>query len=296
METAAQPYGRSLQNYATLICSHRRLRFGSLSNTKAGNVRSAATLARRAGGYDLNLRCFSWNIGFNNNQIHFQDRRPFFAQPVMKAGRIADRTETSKVEAQLIGSILGDEKKKVLKEIPPPPEKPLPGTPVGTILRDVTKPKAVEYGLQLQRLINRYFSGSNMISDGRMKRSELILCLTVSLVLLLVGNGAMQVQASNSVSAYVHNVVYSNKIAIFSKSYCPYSLRAKRILGELNEQPFVVELDLRDDGYEIQNILLDLVGRRTVPQVFVNGKPIGGSDDLRAAVQSGELQKLLGTS
>lgn len=39
-----------------------------------------------------------------------------------------------------------------------------------------------------------------------------------------------------------------------------------------------MELDLREDGSQIQNVLLDLVGRRTVPQIFVNGKHIGGSD------------------
>ena len=33
-----------------------------------------------------------------------------------------------------------------------------------------------------------------------------------------------------------------------------------------------------DDGGQIQDVLLDLVGRRTVPQIFVNGKHIGGSD------------------
>lgn len=33
-----------------------------------------------------------------------------------------------------------------------------------------------------------------------------------------------------------------------------------------------------DDGYEIQGVLLDMIGRRTVPQVFVYGKHIGGSD------------------
>jgi glutaredoxin 3 len=32
------------------------------------------------------------------------------------------------------------------------------------------------------------------------------------------------------------------------------------------------------DGRDIQSVLLDLVGRRTVPQVFVNGQHIGGSD------------------
>lgn len=35
-----------------------------------------------------------------------------------------------------------------------------------------------------------------------------------------------------------------------------------------------------DDGYAIQNVLEDLIGRRTVPQVFINGKHIGGCDGL----------------
>ncbi|XP_054810152.1 glutaredoxin-C3-like isoform X1 [Prosopis cineraria] len=118
----------------------------------------------------------------------------------------------------------------------------------------------------------------------------------VVILSLLVAKHPVVVESSSSVSAFVHNVIYSSKIAIFSKSYCPYCLRAKRIFKELNEQPFVVELDLRDNGHQIQNVLLDLVGRRTVPQIFVNGKHIGGSDDLQAAVESGELQKLLSTS
>ncbi|KAJ1389858.1 Thioredoxin-like superfamily [Sesbania bispinosa] len=123
-----------------------------------------------------------------------------------------------------------------------------------------------------------------------MKKTSVTL---LAFFLLLIGNG---VEASNSVSAFVQNAIYSNKITIFSKSYCPYCLRAKRVFAELNEKPFVVELDLRDDGYQIQSVLLDLIGRRTVPQVFVNGKHIGGSDDLNAAVQSGQLQKLLNAS
>ncbi|KAL2497687.1 Glutaredoxin-C3 [Abeliophyllum distichum] len=119
-----------------------------------------------------------------------------------------------------------------------------------------------------------------------------VLIATLACILLL-GNAPPKALASNSPSAFVQNVIYSNKIAIFSKSYCPYSLSAKRIFSELKEEPFVVELDLRDDGYKIQDVLLDLVGRRTVPQVFVNGKHIGGSDDLEGAVSSGQLQNLL---
>ncbi|KAG6645643.1 glutaredoxin-C3 [Carya illinoinensis] len=129
-----------------------------------------------------------------------------------------------------------------------------------------------------------------------MGRVQLSLVVAMFSVVLLIGHVAKEAKASSSVSAFVQNAIYSNKITIFSKSYCPYCLRAKHIFSELHEQPFVVELDLRDDGGQIQNVILDMVGRSTVPQVFVNGKHIGGSDDLKAAVLSGQLQKVLGTS
>ncbi|KAJ4963586.1 hypothetical protein NE237_023525 [Protea cynaroides] len=134
----------------------------------------------------------------------------------------------------------------------------------------------------------------------KMKSSSSLGGIRSSLWLIFLGilfvSAADSVVAFNSASAFVQNVIYSNRIAVFSKSYCPYSLRAKRIFRELNEQPFVVELDIRDDGSQIQNILLDLVGQRTVPQVFVNGKHIGGSDDLKSALMNGQLQKLLDKS
>ncbi|KAJ8567577.1 hypothetical protein K7X08_019785 [Anisodus acutangulus] len=130
-----------------------------------------------------------------------------------------------------------------------------------------------------------------MTVNGCFKRN-LLLMLTVFGVMAIV-KGPTEALASSSPSSFVQSVIYSNKIAIFSKSYCPYCKRVKHIFNELQEQPFVVELDLRDDGGRIQDVLLDLVGRSTVPQVFVNGKHIGGSDDLQNAVKSGHLQSLL---
>ncbi|XP_039066517.1 glutaredoxin-C3-like [Hibiscus syriacus] len=94
----------------------------------------------------------------------------------------------------------------------------------------------------------------------------------------------------------LQNIFFSKKIVMFSKSYCPYCLRAMQIFSELNEKPYVVELDLRDDRGKIQYVLLDLIGRSTVPQVFVNGKHIEGSDDLRVAVDDGTLQRFLAAS
>ncbi|KAK8916540.1 Monothiol glutaredoxin-S6 [Platanthera zijinensis] len=112
-------------------------------------------------------------------------------------------------------------------------------------------------------------------------------------LLFLVSSFPNPARGDKSAAAFVQNAVYSNKITIFSKSYCPYCKRVKRIFSELNVKPFVVELDLRDDAREIQNVLLDLVGRHTVPQVFVNGQHVGGSDDTMEALTDGRLQKLL---
>ncbi|KAG6430913.1 hypothetical protein SASPL_108987 [Salvia splendens] len=69
---------------------------------------------------------------------------------------------------------------------------------------------------------------------------------------------------------------------------------AKGVFKELKQEPYVVELDERDDGGKIQDALSKIVGRRTVPQVFINGKHLGGSDDTIEAYENGELAKLLG--
>ncbi|KAF3537963.1 hypothetical protein F2Q69_00019091, partial [Brassica cretica] len=75
-----------------------------------------------------------------------------------------------------------------------------------------------------------------------------------------------------------------------------YCRRAKSVFSELDQVPHVVELDEREDGLNVQSALGEIVGRRTVPQVFINGKHIGGSDDTVEAHESGELAKLLGVS
>jgi glutaredoxin len=81
-------------------------------------------------------------------------------------------------------------------------------------------------------------------------------------------------------------------VIIFSKSYCPHSARAKRILLEsydISPPPFVVELDLHPLGAQLQSKLADMTGRRTVPNVLINGKSIGGGDDVAALHDSGTL-------
>jgi len=87
-------------------------------------------------------------------------------------------------------------------------------------------------------------------------------------------------------------------VIIFSKSYCPYSKRAKSILLDrysISPKPFVVELDQHPIGPGLQELLAQNTGRRTVPNVLVNGKSIGGGDDIAALDQSDELASTLRT-
>lgn len=81
-------------------------------------------------------------------------------------------------------------------------------------------------------------------------------------------------------------------VIIFSKSYCPHSKRAKDILlghYDISPAPFVVELDQHPIGPALQQLLRETTGRGTVPNVMVNGKSIGGGDDMAALDHSDEL-------
>ncbi|KAK6530883.1 hypothetical protein TWF281_007717 [Arthrobotrys megalospora] len=94
------------------------------------------------------------------------------------------------------------------------------------------------------------------------------------------------------VTTELDSILKRSPIIIFSKSYCPYSKKAKRLLLEtytITPAPFVVELDEHDHGSEIQDALQAQTGRRTVPNILVLGKSIGGSDDIAALEEDGQL-------
>jgi glutaredoxin len=73
-------------------------------------------------------------------------------------------------------------------------------------------------------------------------------------------------------------------VIIFSKSYCPHSKKAKHILLEkyrIVPKPYVVELDQNPMGEQLQAFLHKTTGRRTVPNILLMGKSIGGGDSMQ---------------
>jgi glutaredoxin 3 len=80
------------------------------------------------------------------------------------------------------------------------------------------------------------------------------------------------------------------KIVIYTETWQPYCWLVKRLLKRKGYQFEAVDVTNDSEG---RAWLAQTTGQRTVPQVFVEGLPIGGFDDIRALDRSGELDLLV---
>ena len=81
-------------------------------------------------------------------------------------------------------------------------------------------------------------------------------------------------------------------VEIYTKAWCPYCTRAMKLLASKGVQP--QEYDITMGGSKRAEMIQRASGRTTVPQVFIEGRHIGGSDDLAALDRAGKLDPLLG--
>ncbi|HEX2477801.1 MAG TPA: glutaredoxin 3 [Geminicoccaceae bacterium] len=81
------------------------------------------------------------------------------------------------------------------------------------------------------------------------------------------------------------------QIEIYTTPLCPYCWRAKRLLE--SKGVAFVEIDLWQQPERRAEMVERAAGRTTVPQLFVNGHAIGGSDELAALERDGKLDALL---
>ncbi|OWY08340.1 glutaredoxin 3 [Thioclava sp. F42-5] len=81
------------------------------------------------------------------------------------------------------------------------------------------------------------------------------------------------------------------RVEIYVTSTCPFCIRAKRLLDKkgisYEETDVAREPQLRAAMTQRAN------GRRTVPQIFIGGEPIGGCDELHALEHAGKLDQML---
>jgi glutaredoxin 3 len=81
------------------------------------------------------------------------------------------------------------------------------------------------------------------------------------------------------------------KVEIYTKMFCPYCVRAKRLLTDKGVD--FEEIDITMGGPRRAEMIQRANGRTTVPQIFIGDAHVGGSDDLAALERGGKLAPML---
>lgn len=80
-------------------------------------------------------------------------------------------------------------------------------------------------------------------------------------------------------------------VKMFTTAVCPYCVRAKQVLKARGVDQ-IEEIRIDTDPVQRQH-MMDITGRRTVPQIFIGTTHVGGCDDLMALDARGALLPLL---
>ena len=81
------------------------------------------------------------------------------------------------------------------------------------------------------------------------------------------------------------------RVEIYTKAFCGYCVRAKRLLDAKGAD--YEEFDITMGGPKRAEMLQRANGRTSVPQIFIDGRHVGGSDDLYAREGEGRLDPML---
>lgn len=82
----------------------------------------------------------------------------------------------------------------------------------------------------------------------------------------------------------------SSTVIMYSTRFCPYCIRARFLLESKNVDYTDIGVDARP---ELRREMMQKSGRRTVPQIWIGDRHVGGYDDLARLEQRGELDDLL---
>jgi glutaredoxin 3 len=85
-----------------------------------------------------------------------------------------------------------------------------------------------------------------------------------------------------------------SEVELYTTRWCPYCTRARVLLQRKGVA--YVEIDIEDDPRRRQEMIRRAGGRTSVPQIFIGGEHIGGSDELIALDGAGQLDVKLGAT
>ena len=82
------------------------------------------------------------------------------------------------------------------------------------------------------------------------------------------------------------------QVTLYTTKVCPYCVKAKSLLKQKGIENYQ-EIDVTDNMALREEMMQKAGGRRSVPQIFINGQHVGGCDDLYALNDAGKLDALL---
>jgi len=95
---------------------------------------------------------------------------------------------------------------------------------------------------------------------------------------------AVSAGAEVDTQAVIDKALSAGGVTLFGKSGCPFCKKTKKSLYSIGVHPTIVELDEIDGGAKVQKKLEEITGKGTVPNVWLDGKFIGGSEEVIAGV------------
>lgn len=99
--------------------------------------------------------------------------------------------------------------------------------------------------------------------------------------------------APNMAPQFLDQMLKRNKIVIISTTYCSFCTKIKMLLIELSHRFVALEIDIIPNGREVFTEVVSRTSVHTVPQVFLQGKYLGGYDDLVALYKRGDLSAII---
>ena len=100
-------------------------------------------------------------------------------------------------------------------------------------------------------------------------------------------------KGNTDLAGRVDKLIAENLVVIFSKLDCSFCASVKQLFSSLNVSYECLELDNMDEGPDIQAHLAKKTGQKTVPNVFIRGRHIGGADATHKLHKEGGLVALL---
>jgi len=82
----------------------------------------------------------------------------------------------------------------------------------------------------------------------------------------------------------------SKQIVVYSKQHCPFCRMARQMLDNKGVNYELIDIEGK---HELRERMIELSGRKTVPQIFFGDHHVGGFDDLNALEQKGDLDQML---